>query len=216
MLLLIQLQQNFCKLFLLHCKQQRKIYRKLSSSNLLLLTGIDDCRHSILVIKFFFLPRIFPVTGATTIKKFSSRFIGPFSITHVVNNVSYRLQLPATMKIHPSFHVSLLKPYHNPSLVHHSCIPTPLDPLVIHGEKEYFVEAILDTRLHHNQRQYLVKWLHYPSYDNTWEPEGNLSHCKEKIAEFRHSLTSQTKRKKSRKALSKFSINSCSQCISAF
>ena len=136
-----------------------------------------------------------PVTGATTIKKFSSRFIGPFSITQVVSNVSYRLQLPATMKIHPIFHVSLLKPYHNPSLVHHSRIPTPPDPLVIHGEKEYFVEAILDTRLQHNQRQYLVKWLHYPSYDNTWEPEGNLSHCKEKIAEFRHSLTSQKKKK---------------------
>ena len=144
-----------------------------------------------------------PVTGATTIKKFSSRFIGPFSITQAVNNVSYRLHLPSTMQIHPVFHVSLLKPYHDPSLNHHSRLPAPPDPLIIHGEKEYFVEAILDTRLRHNQREYLVKWLHYPSYDNTWEPEGNLSHCKEKIADFRHSLQPQTK-PRSKKALSNF------------
>ena len=127
-----------------------------------------------------------PVTSATTIKKFSSCFIGPFSITQVVNNVSYRLQLPPTMKIHPIFHVSLLKPYHDPSLIHHSCLLAPPDPLIIHGVKEYFVEAILDTRLRH-------KWLITPSYDNTWELEGKFSHYQDKIADFRHSLKSQTK-----------------------
>ena len=149
------------------------------------------------------LPRISQLQAQQPSRNFILVSLDHFLSLRFVNNVSYRLQLPATMQIHTNFHVSILKPYRDPSLVHHSCLPTPPDPLVIHGEKEYFVEAILDTRLQHNQRQHLVKWLHYPSYNNTWELEGSLSHCKEKIVEFRHSLTSQRKHK-SRKALSRF------------
>ena len=44
-------------------------------------------------------------------KKMSPRYVGPFSIAKMVNPVTIRLRLPPTMRIHPVFHVSLVKTY---------------------------------------------------------------------------------------------------------
>nr|GEY30013.1 hypothetical protein CTI12_AA187700 [Tanacetum cinerariifolium] len=40
------------------------------------------------------------------------RYEGHFSLIGRVRKVSYRVQLPPKLKIHPVFHVSFLKPYH--------------------------------------------------------------------------------------------------------
>ncbi len=44
-------------------------------------------------------------------QKLTLKYIGPFKVIQVVSTMSYKLELPETMKIHPVFHVSLLKPY---------------------------------------------------------------------------------------------------------
>ncbi|RVW66450.1 hypothetical protein CK203_065194 [Vitis vinifera] len=40
------------------------------------------------------------------------RYEGPFPILGKVGKVSYRVELPPRLKIHPVFHASYLKPYH--------------------------------------------------------------------------------------------------------
>ena len=42
-------------------------------------------------------------------KKFMPKWIGPFKITQLAGPVTAKLELPPQWKIHPVFHVSLLK-----------------------------------------------------------------------------------------------------------
>lgn len=40
------------------------------------------------------------------------RYDGPFEVVKQVGNVAYKLRLPDRLKVHPTFHVSFLKPYY--------------------------------------------------------------------------------------------------------
>ncbi|KAK3521162.1 hypothetical protein QTP70_000514 [Hemibagrus guttatus] len=78
-------------------------------------------------------------------RKLSPRFVSPFEIIRRINPVSYRLKLPPTYRISPTFHVSLLKPAQALGSDHPApCEPPP--PLNIDGSPAYIVHALLNLR----------------------------------------------------------------------
>ena len=116
--------------------------------------------------------------------KLDDKFFGPFKIIQQINDVAFKLNLPKTLKIHPVFHVSLLKPK-DPNNI---SIPTPPapDPITVDGNLEYEVEAILDSKSHRNSVRYLVHWKGYDKSERTWEPIESLTNCHDLLIDFHH------------------------------
>ena len=102
-------------------------------------------------------------------EKLSPRFFGPYSVVRRVGPVAYELALPEDSKVHPIFHVSLLRPVHGPLP---SISPPPL-PITADWELVLLPEKILAHRWvsHSNVQvlELLVQWLHRPSEEATWE-----------------------------------------------
>lgn len=122
-------------------------------------------------------------------RKLQDKYIGPFPIIEVISPTAYKLQLPPTMRVHPVFHVSLLKRYvKNPEMFAERVQEPPPPVIVDDGSIEYEVERILDKRVRQYGRgsrtEYLVKWLGYPDHDATWEPASHLTRTAEAIQEY--------------------------------
>ncbi|KAI5086475.1 hypothetical protein C0J45_23993, partial [Silurus meridionalis] len=93
--------------------------------------------------------------------KLSPRFIGPFRIAGQVNDVSYRLELPPRYRIHPTFHVSLLKPCASPVSRPPGGPAAPSQPEVVDQPGVYAVREVLDSRRRGGRLEYLVDWEGY-------------------------------------------------------
>ncbi|KAF8752476.1 hypothetical protein RHS01_07693 [Rhizoctonia solani] len=113
--------------------------------------------------------------------KLDPRRLGPFKITKKISSHAYRLELPASMKIHDVFYVGLLSKVHeSPS----QPLPERPPPETIEGEEEYEVEQIIDSKRQRGKWFYLIKWKGYGPEDNSWEPEELLEHSQEEIKRF--------------------------------
>lgn len=99
--------------------------------------------------------------------KLEKRYFGPYTVVGRVGKVSYKLALPADSRIHPVFHISLLKPYQG------SDIP-PVNPIPgeeVHPVIEPLVICSARRVLRHGQvePQILVQWKGQPPEAATWE-----------------------------------------------
>jgi hypothetical protein len=109
-------------------------------------------------------------------RKLLPRYVGPFKIMQRIGEVAYKLKLPAKLKMHDVFHVSLLKQYRSDG--RYPALPEVID---LTGELNYQV----DTILAHRERRaggrskrvltsYLVQYADLGPEYNAWVPEKRL------------------------------------------
>jgi len=124
-------------------------------------------------------------------KKFQPRYIGPYTITKKLSDVTFSLELPSTMGIHPNIHVSRLIPARDKDEFGRQLPPPP--PVEVEGEQEYIIKKILDSKTWGRGKRYLVLWQGYD--DPTWVP-GSLLQDAEALDDFEREIASGTKQLK--------------------
>jgi hypothetical protein len=135
-------------------------------------------------------------------KKLLPKFLGPFIILKRIGQLAYELELTPDMpRIHPVFHVSLLRPF-----IPGKTPPPPM-PTVIEGEAEWQVERIINhrdrtiprqpTRARRNPaypqrdatvREYLVKWIGFDHESNTWQTKDQCKNCQDLVEQYLASI----------------------------
>ncbi|XP_041822865.1 uncharacterized protein LOC121628035 [Melanotaenia boesemani] len=101
-------------------------------------------------------------------RKLAPRFICPFPIVRIINLVAVRLGLPHTLRVHPTFHVSRVKPVSLSPLAPSSRPPPPTR--FVAGGPVYTMRRILRSWRWGRRVQYLVDWEGYGPEERSWIP----------------------------------------------
>ncbi|KAJ1036046.1 hypothetical protein NDA18_000193 [Ustilago nuda] len=113
--------------------------------------------------------------------KLDTRFAGPYPVQEQVGHQAYRITLPANLRVHDVFHMSMLEPARTSSLPQRAVQPT-IPPLP-DEDLDFEVEALIDKRAHDGTTEYKVLWRGYSEEAASWEPVENLN-CPDLIQEY--------------------------------
>lgn len=100
-------------------------------------------------------------------KKLRARWCGPFKVIQVVTPVAVKLELPASIRIHPVVHAEWLKPVPG-HVATQGAFELPEDQ----DDDELLpvsqVDLVLDKEVRHGHTYYLIRWSGLPAWDVTW------------------------------------------------
>ena len=121
------------------------------------------------------------------------KYDGPFEVVKRVGIVAYKLKLPEKLQIHPTVHVSFLKPYHrdeqDPARNEARCAP----PTVM-VQFDHEMDRILNKKVTGNVKggnmitYYLVKWKGAAETKTSWEKVSTLWQFENEVKAFKDTL----------------------------
>jgi len=125
--------------------------------------------------------------------------LGPCPIKRIINDHSYELTLPESMRIYPIFHPWLLH-LHQANPLHGQAQEEPGPILIEKAEEDlqWYVDEVVDSRInkrskdpHTGKRGLLEYKATYPGYalwntNPAWQPFSDFTDCPNLIADFHH------------------------------
>jgi hypothetical protein len=103
--------------------------------------------------------------------KLSPKYYGPYKVLQKIGTMAYKLELSASSRVHPIFHVSCLKKVISEKIP----VQTILRELDEEGKIILEPEAITNIRIRQLRNrsisEYLIKWRKLLVEDSTWEDE---------------------------------------------
>ena len=100
--------------------------------------------------------------------KLSPKYYGPYKVLQKIGTMAYKLELPASSRVHPVFHVSCLKKAIGDKLPVQTIFPKADEEGKIILEPEVVTEARTRQLQNRSSSKYLVKWKNLPTKDSTW------------------------------------------------
>ena len=122
----------------------------------------------------------FNIKTRNDMDKLNCLLLGPYEIKRKLENDNYELWLPENMRIHPIFHISLLKPTEN-------AVNKDNNPDI------YEVDAIIGKKVSGGRKLYEVKWKGYDQ--TTWEPLRNLN-CHQLVERYAKQISKEQRQRK--------------------
>jgi len=109
-------------------------------------------------------------------RKLGPRYAGPFRVLERVGTLAYRLELPASSRLHDVFHVGLLKAYRGEPPAAPPALPPTDDGRLLPGPAK-----VLKAQQRRGVWHLLVQWDGLPLEDATWE---QLEEFRQQFPEF--------------------------------
>ena len=113
--------------------------------------------------------------------KLSPKYYAPNKVLQKIGSMTYKLELPASSRVHPVFHVSYLKKLINYKIPVQMILPKPDKEGKIILDPEEITEIRTINIQNRSILDYLIKWKKLPTKYSTWEDESFIQQHPELI-----------------------------------
>ncbi|XP_070677852.1 uncharacterized protein [Malus domestica] len=110
----------------------------------------------------------------TNCLKLAPQFYGPSQVLARVGKVAYTLDLPPGSRIHPTFHISFLKPKLGSNVAASTALPPLSDTGLVTWTPEKVLQRGMIKKGNSAVTRWLIKWMGLPDHDATLKDAASI------------------------------------------